>query len=57
MIKIRFSNERGYSNYDWLDAHYTFSFNTYHASQFKGFSDLLVIQEWLRIMAGVGLKK
>ena len=45
MINIRRSNERGKTNYGWLDTNYTFSFSDYHDPRFMGFRDLRVINE------------
>ena len=45
MIITRPAGERGATRTDWLDSRHTFSFSRYYDPRFKGFGDLLVINE------------
>lgn len=45
MITRRPADERGQTRTDWLDSRHTFSFNRYYDQRFRGFRDLLVINE------------
>lgn len=45
MLEIRPANDRGISNYGWLDSRHTFSFADYYDPRQTGFSDLLVIND------------
>lgn len=45
MFKIKKSNERGYSNHDWLESCHSFSFANYYNPEEMNFSDLRVIND------------
>lgn len=45
MYILRLSNDRGQTLTDWLNSRHTFSFGTYFDPNFRGFSDLLVIND------------
>lgn len=45
MISIRHANERGRTNFGWLDSKHTFSFGGYYDEQQMGFSALRVIND------------
>lgn len=45
MYILRLSNDRGQTLTDWLNSRHTFSFGTYFNPNFRGFSDLLVIND------------
>jgi quercetin 2,3-dioxygenase len=45
MIEIRYAQQRGFANFDWLFSRHTFSFGQYFDPRQSGFSDLLVINE------------
>ena len=53
MIKLRRSNDRGYTKLDWLDSRHTFSFGDYYDPHQMGFSHLRVINED-RVKPGAG---
>lgn len=45
MMKIRKANERGHSNYGWLDSRHTFSFAEYHDPKHVHVSQLRVLND------------
>jgi quercetin 2,3-dioxygenase len=45
MIRLRRSEDRGFVDKGWLQSYHTFSFDTYYDPDFKGFRQLLVINE------------
>lgn len=45
MIIIRPSEERGIEDKEWVKSYYTFSFDHYFSSEWKGFHDLRVLNE------------
>lgn len=45
MIVLRPSDERGRSQFDWLDSRHTFSFGDYYDPRWQGFRSLRVINE------------
>lgn len=45
MIKIRKSEDRGMTEFEWLDSQHTFSFGNYHDPNHMGFGALRVINE------------
>ena len=53
MIKLRRSNDRGHTKFDWLDSRHTFSFGDYYDQQHMGFGSLRVINED-RVVPGGG---
>ncbi|MFT5050875.1 MAG: redox-sensitive bicupin YhaK (pirin superfamily) [Chlamydiales bacterium] len=56
MIQVRRSQSRGHANLGWIDAHYTFSFASYHDPDFMGFSKLRVLNQDL-VQPGQGFPK
>lgn len=53
MIKLRGSNDRGHTKFDWLDSRHSFSFGDYYDQQHMGFGSLRVINED-RVVPGGG---
>lgn len=53
MIKLRSSDDRGHTNFNWLDSRHTFSFGDYYDPQHMGFRNLSVINED-RVNPGAG---
>jgi redox-sensitive bicupin YhaK (pirin superfamily) len=53
MMDIRRSDERGRTNWDWLDSRHTFSFGEYYDPSAMGFRTLRVINDD-RVLAGAG---
>lgn len=45
MITIRKSNDRGLANFGWLFSRHTFSFGQYQNPNYRGFGNLIVINE------------
>ena len=45
MLAIRRAEDRGRTNFGWLDSRHTFSFGHYHDPRFMGFGSLRVISE------------
>lgn len=53
MIEIRRANDRGRTEWGWLDSRHTFSFGEYYDARFEGFRALRVINED-RVEPGAG---
>lgn len=53
MKHVRPHAQRGRAHFGWLDSHHSFSFGDYFDPQFRGFSDLLVINDD-RVRGGAG---
>lgn len=53
MIHLRLAAERGQTRISWLDSRHSFSFGSYYDPRYRGFSDLLVINDD-RVKAGAG---
>jgi len=53
MIQVRPAEQRGRTDWGWLDSRHTFSFGDYHAAAHMGFSALRVINDD-RVKAGAG---
>lgn len=45
MIHVRKAAERGITNIDWLKGYHSFSFGSYYDPKYKGFGNLLVIND------------
>lgn len=45
MIAVRRADERGRTEWGWLDSHHTFSFGEYYDQRFEGFRSLRVIND------------
>lgn len=45
MLEVRKADDRGITNFGWLDSRHTFSFGHYHDPRHMGFGPLLVINE------------
>jgi quercetin 2,3-dioxygenase len=56
MIQVRSADERGRTNWGWLDSRHTFSFGEYHDPRHMGFGTLRVINDD-RVEAGAGFGK
>lgn len=53
MIELRHRDERGVSQYDWLDSRHTFSFDHYYDPRHMGFRSLRVLNDD-RVVPGAG---
>ena len=53
MIQVRSAEERGRTDWGWLDSRHTFSFGEYHDARHMGFRSLRVINDD-RVSAGAG---
>ena len=53
MIRVRSAEDRGRTDWGWLDSRHTFSFGEYHDSRFMGFGMLRVLNDD-RVKAGAG---
>jgi len=53
VIRVRSAEDRGRTDWGWLDSRHTFSFGEYHDSRFMGFGMLRVLNDD-RVKAGAG---